>query len=59
MVLRGVRLEAVRIGGAWHTTREAFGRFCERLTAMEGGEEVTTSNAPSEQLTRELEDTGW
>lgn len=33
--LRGVRLEAVRVGGAWHTTMEAFARFCERLTRPE------------------------
>jgi hypothetical protein len=35
--LRGIRLEAVRIGGAWHTSWEAFSRFCERLTAAELG----------------------
>lgn len=31
--LDGVRLEAVKVGGSWHTTREAFQRFCDRLTA--------------------------
>jgi hypothetical protein len=35
--LRGIRLEAVRIGGAWHTSWEAFSRFCDRLTAAEVG----------------------
>jgi hypothetical protein len=30
--LRGVRLECIRIGGAWHTSIEAFQRFCERLS---------------------------
>lgn len=32
----GIRLEAIRVGGAWHTTQEAFARFCQRLTAAEG-----------------------
>jgi hypothetical protein len=27
-----VRLEAVRVGGRWITSREALQRFCERLT---------------------------
>jgi hypothetical protein len=35
--VRGVRLECVRIGGIWHTSWEAFQRFCECLTALEGG----------------------
>lgn len=30
--LRGIKLEAVRIGGAWHTSWEAFARFCRALT---------------------------
>jgi len=32
--VRGVRLECLRIGGIWHTSWQAFQRFCERLTAM-------------------------
>ena len=27
-----VRLEAVRLGGKWITSRESLGRFCSRLT---------------------------
>ena len=33
--LKGIRLEAVRVGGAWHTSWEAFRRFCDHLTAAE------------------------
>lgn len=31
--VRGVRLEAVQLFGAWHTTRAAFGRFIAAQTA--------------------------
>jgi len=31
--VRGVRLEAVRIGGSMYTSREALQRFVDRLTA--------------------------
>lgn len=31
--IRGVRLEAVRVGGSWLTSEEAFTRFTQRLTA--------------------------
>lgn len=30
--LRGVRLEAIRIGGRWYTSTEAFQKFCNALT---------------------------
>ena len=30
--VNGVRLEAIRLGGRWVTSREALQRFCERLT---------------------------
>jgi hypothetical protein len=30
--IRGIRLECLKIGGAWHTSMEAFQRFCERLS---------------------------
>jgi Protein of unknown function (DUF1580) len=30
--IRGVRLDAIRIGGSWLTSEEAFARFCQRLT---------------------------
>lgn len=39
--LKGFRLDAIRVGGAWCTTWEAFSRFCGQLTAHEtGGAEV-------------------
>lgn len=36
--LSGVRLDAVRIGGCWCTSWEAFTRFCGQLTAAETGD---------------------
>ena len=38
---RGVRLEGLRIGEAWYTTRPALQRFFERLTADAHGEPAT------------------
>lgn len=38
--IRGVRLEAVRIGRQWVTSTEALQRFAERLTEPERGEMV-------------------
>lgn len=35
---RGVRLEAIRVGGTVCTSREAVQRFCDRLTAIDNGE---------------------
>lgn len=37
--LGGIRLEAVRIGGAWHSSEEAFSRFTARLTARAESED--------------------
>jgi hypothetical protein len=31
---KGVRLEAIRVGGSWMTSHEAFQRFCDHLTAL-------------------------
>lgn len=33
--LHGVRLECIRVGGIWHTSMEAFQRFCDRLTSLD------------------------
>jgi hypothetical protein len=33
--VRGVRLEAVRLGGRWVTSKEALQRFADRLTTAE------------------------
>lgn len=30
--LRGVKLECIKVGGSWHTSMEAFQRFCDRLS---------------------------
>ena len=35
--VRGVRLEAARLGGRWVTSREALQRFADRLTAAQAG----------------------
>lgn len=32
---KGVKLEAVRIGGKWYTSVEAISRFCERVKIRE------------------------
>ncbi len=62
--LRGVRLDAVRIGGAWHTSWEAFARFCEQMTAAEQVETfpVTTTDREKrshESVDSELAADGW
>ncbi|MCA9120193.1 MAG: DUF1580 domain-containing protein [Planctomycetaceae bacterium] len=60
----GVRLEAIRIGGAWHTSWEAFARFCERLTIAKSAEDrksvtsAATPNAHSE-ADASLDQGGW
>ena len=59
--LRGVRLEAVRIGGAWATTWAAFERFTAALTALETTGKITATsddtahNEAADALSRE----GW
>jgi hypothetical protein len=42
-----VRLEAVRLGGRWLTSREALQRFAERLTPSLGGEALTAPRSPA------------
>jgi hypothetical protein len=58
----GIRLEAVRIGGVWHTSREAFVRFCERLTAASAPPAPDWSPPRSRRQKNadaELRDGGW
>lgn len=43
--IQGIRLEAIKIGGTWHTTDEAFQRFCEKLTAQADATPVPYSPA--------------
>ena len=56
----GVKLEAVRLGGRWVTSREALQRFAERLTPRLDGDPVHTPRTPtarrraSERAEREL-----
>jgi|SRR5262249_20238863 len=35
--VRGVRLEAARLGGRWVTIKQALQRFADRLTAAQAG----------------------
>ena len=61
--LRGIKLEAVRIGGTWYTTLEAFARFSQRLTALAEGENVTVSTRSHSRSHKaadsRLDDDGW
>jgi len=62
--IRSVRLEAVRIGGAWHTSWEAFTRFCEALTALEPDAELPATETPArvsghDAANSALENSGW
>jgi hypothetical protein len=52
--VRGVRLECLRIGGIWHTSWQAFQRFCERLTALEDGPSASAPPLTTEQVGDEV-----
>jgi hypothetical protein len=64
--VRGVRLECVRIGGIWHTSWQAFQRWCEQLTALENGSAApqVSSDRPAgdevhqDRVERELRERG-
>ncbi len=47
-----VRLEAVRLGGRWITSREALQRFAERLTPHLSSDEVLAPRSPANRLAR-------
>lgn len=49
--VRGIRLECIRIGGIWHTTLEAFQRFCDCLTEAEQLASGYSSHAASNAQT--------
>jgi len=59
-----VRLEAIRLGGRWLTSREALQRFAERLTPLLDGEPLASPRTlnqrrrASERAARELEQMG-
>lgn len=58
----GIRLEAVRIGGIWHTSWEAFHRFSDRLTAAHDQSETNESTGDSRRgsdADGELVEHGW
>lgn len=61
--LKGIRLEAVRVGGAWHTSWEAFRRFCDRLTAVESQAELPSAKqgrgASHQNAEKSLDAEGW
>jgi hypothetical protein len=44
-----VRLEAVRLGGRWLTSREALQRFSERLTPRADGEARPAPRGPEQR----------
>ena len=59
--VRGVRLEAVRVGGAWVTSLEAYQRFCDALTNKcdERAPDGRGENRPdNDQTERQLDDLG-
>lgn len=61
--LKGIRLEGVRVGAAWHTSREAFRRFTDRLTELATSEEVSLPSNSHKQSYIEADKTlrngGW
>ena len=59
--LRGVCLEAIRIGGAWHTSHEAFQRFCDQLSVCETVVrlEKTADQGIDEEANAAMDRDGW
>lgn len=55
--LRGVQLEAIRVGGTWMTSWEAFHRFCAALAAQADG--AASKDVPESDSDKELEVEGW
>lgn len=55
--VRGVRLEAVTIGGTTYTSREAIQRFSERLSGANAAPQLV--NPASRTRQRQLEQTHW
>jgi hypothetical protein len=54
---RGVRLEAVRLGGRWLTSAAALQRFADRLTDLETGrvlDQAATTDHAAERAEQEL-----
>ncbi len=62
--LNGIRLEAVRVGGQWNTSWDAFRRFCDRLTALHSERDPEPIQSKSQRGLSESSDTalrqtGW
>lgn len=51
----GVRLDAVRIGSRWYTSKEALQRFTERLTTQSLPEEEEQKPSPRTPTRRKAE----
>jgi hypothetical protein len=60
--IQGIRLECIRVGGAWHTSVEAFQRFCEALTRVAdpkaAGSQGRRKGRDEKQIERELDELG-
>lgn len=65
--VRGVRLECLRIGGIWHTSLEAFQRFCEALSSEPRAQDssarpdqaaAATQAAHQDRIEQQLRDLG-
>jgi hypothetical protein len=58
-----VKLDAIRLGGRWVTSRSALDRFMARLTAASSAEaappSVATPATEDERADRELSSQGW
>lgn len=61
--VRGIKLEATRVGGAWCTSWQAFRRFCDRLTAAESQSDVPVEKpgkrTSHEAAEKSLDSDGW
>ncbi len=60
--LRGVQLEAVKVGGAWFTTHEAFHRFVTQLTiASDSSPPIANSTLarPKKPNPQRVDDDRW
>ena len=62
--IRGIAIEAVKIGGVWCTSLQAYARWVERLTSAAAQGEPRNQAAPSERarnehgVERQLDDLG-
>jgi hypothetical protein len=45
--VRGILLQCIKVGGVWHTSREALQRFFERVTAAEQAANVQPLPSPA------------